>query len=291
MTCLPIDARLVDMTPTALSTALCNVPEPGEFIKLLLRKGLVHVCGQAGAGMEPLVRQRCRQALEGLWPRHRALARLLRRPPRPLRRDGDIPRLSPLDNATLVLHQTASKAARALLDRVDADWRDLEPAAAHGERTARAPWPPTPSLYAQAIRRTIEYAADHSELRLALMEIAIAIAVPEYVTLCTRVLMAGQAPPPHGPATTAAQVATEGVEAARASAAVVNAPPLADVMPGQWFRMVLHQQWTEAQLTWRSRNGRFFMFSSPLAGQAHSLSRPALEGLILRGHFEKRRAA
>lgn len=294
MTCRPIGARLFDMTPVAPSAALCNVPEPCEFIKLLLRKCLVHVCGHAGAGMAPGVRLRCRDALEGLWPRRRALARLLRRPPRPLRRDGDSSRRpSRLDNATVVLHQAASTAARALLDRVDADWRDLEPAADVAGVT-HAPWPPTPSQYAHAMRCTVEYATDDSELRLALMEVAIDSAVAEYVTLCTRVLMTRrdrvQAPLARGGAT-AARIEAKAAEAAPVSTTIGSASPLADVMPGQWFRMVLHQQWTDAQLTWRSHNGRFFMFSSPLAGQAHSLSRPALEGLIQRGHFERRRAA
>jgi hypothetical protein len=289
MTCPPAGARLIDMMPATPPTPSCNVPEPGQLIKLLLRKGLVHVCGHAGAGMAPVVRLRCREALDGLWPRRHALARLLRRPPRLLRRGelGSAPRLSLLDNATLALHQAASRAARGLLDQADAEWHDLEPAA-QAAGAARTPWPPTPGMYAQAVRCAVEYATPDGELRLALMELAIAVAVPEYVALCTRVLMARQAPLPYG---TAAPAEAGAAEALPASAPAGNPPPLADVQPGQWFRMVLHQQWTDAQLTWRSHNGRFFMFSSQLEGRAHSLSRPTLENLIQRGHFERRQAA
>jgi hypothetical protein len=55
--------------------------------------------------------------------------------------------------------------------------------------------------------------------------------------------------------------------------------------PGQWFRVYLHDQWTSARLTWRSDNGRFFMFSSRRAGRSHSLSRSALERMIACGQI------
>ena len=195
-------------------------------------------------------------------------------------------RLSPLDNATLGLHLAASRAARALLDQAGAEWRDLEQAA-HTESANGLPWPPTPGLFAQAVRSAVEYATDDSELRLALMEIGIAAMVPEYVALCSGLLTGTYAAVQPSPLQVAGAAAPETVPG---PAAPSDASPLADVLPGQWFRMVLHQQWTDAQLTWRSHNGRFFMFSSRLAGRAHSLSRPALEGLIQRGHFEKRAA-
>lgn len=67
--------------------------------------------------------------------------------------------------------------------------------------------------------------------------------------------------------------------------AIVNL--LDTAQPGEWFRMVLHDQWTVARMTWRSDNGRFFMFASQLAGRSHSLSRRALEGLIERGQFKR----
>ncbi|MGM9489305.1 hypothetical protein [Ideonella sp. YS5] len=279
------------MTPAARPSALGTAPPLGPFIKRLLQGSLVHLHGSAGAGLEPTLRQACTRAIEGLWPRRRALRRLLRRPPLLHKLDCNLgegsPRLTLLDHATLGLHLAASKAARALLDQAGADWRDLEQAA-HLEGAARTPWPPTPGLFAQAVRNTIEHATDDDGLRLALMELAIAIVVPEYVALCTGLLRGGAAlalesppqgfaPPPHRtvPAPTAAG----------------GPSPLAGALPGQWFRMVLHQQWTDAQLTWCSHNGRFYMFSSPLGNRAHSLSRPALEGLIQRGHFARLRAA
>jgi hypothetical protein len=266
-----------------------NAHELGSFIKVLLQEGLAHLNDSPAAAMEATLLQRCRQALEGLRPRRRALTRLLQRPPRLQKMAPQAcghQRLSALDNATLALHLAASTAARALLDRADAEWRDLEPAI-HGEGAARLPWPPPPGLYAQVVRCTIEYATPDSELRLALMELCTAVAVPQYAALCTRRLIAKGAVL-QMPALPAAPVAAPKPVS---MPAVVSSSPLADALPGQWFRMVLHQQWTDAQLTWRSRNGGFFMFSSQLAGRAHSLSRLALEGLIQRGHFEKRQPA
>lgn len=62
---------------------------------------------------------------------------------------------------------------------------------------------------------------------------------------------------------------------------------LDEAQPGDWFRMVLHNQWTLARLTWRSNNGHYFMFASQLAGRSHSLSRSALERLVQRGRFKR----
>jgi hypothetical protein len=195
--------------------------------------------------------------------------------------------LSPLDHATLAMHVAASKAARASLDQAGADWRDLEQAAPV-DGAARVPWPPTPGLFAQAVRNTIEHATDDDGLRLALMELAIAIVVPEYVAVCTGLLGGDGAVLQESRLPDFAAAPRKPVPA---PAAAGGASPLAGALPGQWFRMVLHQQWTDAQLTWCSHNGRFYMFSSPLGNRAHSLSRPALEGLIQRGHFAKLRAA
>ena len=266
-----------------------NAHELGPFIKALLHEGLARLNDSPASTMEPTWLQRGRQALEGLRPRRRAVTRLLQRPARLQKMAPQAcgrQRLSALDNATLALHLAVSKAARALLDRADAEWRDLEPTI-QGEGAARLPWPPPPGLYAQVVRCTIEYATPDSELRLALMELCMAVAVPQYAALCTRRLIAKGAVV-HVPALPAdAVAAAKPVSMPTAG----SSSPLADALPGQWFRMVLHQQWTDAQLTWRSRNGGYFMFSSQLAGRAHSLSRLALEGLIRRGHFQRLQAA
>lgn len=201
-------------------TASSTASELGRFIEALLQKGLEHLCANSGAPMDPVLRQPCREAIESLWPRRRALARLLGRAPRMQRIDrltpGASPRLSPLDHATVDLHIAASTAARALLGQMGAEWRDLE----RGSRAqARLPWPPTPGLCAQAVRCAIEHATGDDDVRLALMQLSIAIVMPEYVALCDRLLasrgregqllvssspLAGRAPLPSRPAVDAA---------------------------------------------------------------------------------------
>ncbi|MFO0121402.1 MAG: hypothetical protein ACK520_02890, partial [Inhella sp.] len=53
--------------------------------------------------------------------------------------------------------------------------------------------------------------------------------------------------------------------------------------PGTRCKLFLQGQWTTARMAWRSDNGRFFMFTSPLAGGAHSMTRRALERLRAEG--------
>ncbi len=48
-------------------------------------------------------------------------------------------------------------------------------------------------------------------------------------------------------------------------------------------KVFLQGQWTTARLIWRSDNGQFFMFSSPLAGGKHSMTRRAIERLRAEG--------
>lgn len=54
---------------------------------------------------------------------------------------------------------------------------------------------------------------------------------------------------------------------------------LASLQGGQRVKIFLQGQWTTARLLWRSDNGQFFMFSSPLGSGSHSLTRRALERL------------
>jgi hypothetical protein len=53
--------------------------------------------------------------------------------------------------------------------------------------------------------------------------------------------------------------------------------------PGTRCKLFLQGQWTTARMVWRSDNGKFFMFTSPLAGGAHSMTRRALERLRAEG--------
>jgi len=68
--------------------------------------------------------------------------------------------------------------------------------------------------------------------------------------------------------------------------------PSAGAAAGAWLRglrtgirckLFLQGQWTTARLIWRSDNGQFYMFSSALAGGAHSMTRRAIERLRVEG--------
>ncbi len=54
---------------------------------------------------------------------------------------------------------------------------------------------------------------------------------------------------------------------------------------GHWVHWYLQGQWTRALLAWRSPQGLFFMFTSPVGGHAHSLTRRAFERLLKCGHI------
>jgi hypothetical protein len=54
---------------------------------------------------------------------------------------------------------------------------------------------------------------------------------------------------------------------------------LRSLRTGVRCKLFLQGQWTTARLIWRSDNGQFYMFSSPLAGGAHSMTRRAIERL------------
>ncbi len=54
---------------------------------------------------------------------------------------------------------------------------------------------------------------------------------------------------------------------------------------GHWVHWHLQGQWTRAQLAWHSPQGMFFMFTSRVGGQAHSLTRRAFERLLRSGHI------
>jgi hypothetical protein len=62
------------------------------------------------------------------------------------------------------------------------------------------------------------------------------------------------------------------------------AVPLVDrLRVGSWCDVYLSGGWTRAQLFWRSPQGLFFMFSSKVAGRAHSMTRRAVERLAKDG--------
>ncbi|MFO1250965.1 MAG: DUF1631 family protein [Inhella sp.] len=72
-----------------------------------------------------------------------------------------------------------------------------------------------------------------------------------------------------------------GLDAEAAGAAV--AQWVKGLREGQRCKIFLQGQWVTARLMWQSENGGFFMFSSPLEGGSHSLTRRALERLRAEG--------
>ncbi len=52
---------------------------------------------------------------------------------------------------------------------------------------------------------------------------------------------------------------------------------------GSWVQLQVQGRSTRAQLTWRSPQGLFYMFSSKVGGRAHSMTRRALERMAARG--------
>jgi hypothetical protein len=67
------------------------------------------------------------------------------------------------------------------------------------------------------------------------------------------------------------------------SAASATTSWLDSLRMGSRCKIFLHGQWTTARLVWRSDNGQFYMFTSPLAGGAHSMTRRAIERLRSEG--------
>lgn len=68
-----------------------------------------------------------------------------------------------------------------------------------------------------------------------------------------------------------------------AAAASATSTWLDGLRLGTRCKVFLQGEWTTARLVWRSDNGQFFMFTSPLAGGAHSMTRRAIERLRAEG--------
>jgi hypothetical protein len=68
-----------------------------------------------------------------------------------------------------------------------------------------------------------------------------------------------------------------------AAAAESSSAWLDTLRMGTRCKVFLQGEWTTARLVWRSDNGQFFMFTSPLAGGAHSMTRRAIERLRAEG--------
>ncbi|MGC8807052.1 MAG: DUF1631 family protein, partial [Thiomonas sp.] len=52
---------------------------------------------------------------------------------------------------------------------------------------------------------------------------------------------------------------------------------------GTWVQLQIQGRSARAQLTWRSPQGLFYMFSSKVGGRAHSMTRRALERMAAQG--------
>lgn len=242
--------------------------ELSRFVEAALMGCLAQLHGAGEAPETPLARG-CRQGLERLWTRRRALVRTLSRPARP--RAATVEPRRSADPSTIELDIATARAAWALIEAAGPEGR--------GEQ-AGAAWPPAPARCAAALRWAVEQASSDHAVRRELMRLGTGVLPRQF---------AGPRMRPNEPGADADQPAPGG-EAAAAGEQPAPTEARADLIdgahPGRWFRMVLLAQWADARVTWRSANGRFFMFHSQLAGRSHSLSRDALERLIERGEFK-----
>jgi hypothetical protein len=257
-------------------------PDIAELVDSTISGALAALQREARAKWGSPLRRQCLAAVERLWQRRAAVVRALALPPQHAAPGGsrlDIePATLPVEQA-VELDMALANSTRILSDAAEGEWRELRLAArqrAGDGASAQTPWPPAPDACAAAFGWVVARTSDEHAVRLELMRLGTQLLVPHFVALCRRHL-AGQ-PQAARPA--------EPVPASPAAAASPVAALLESAQPGQWFRMVLHDQWTPARLTWRSDNGRFFMFSSRLAGRSHSLSRSALERMIAGGQIE-----
>lgn len=244
-----------------------HVPYSGtdiaELLNSTIARALAVLQREPCANLGSALRWQCLQAVEVLWQRRAALARALARPRATLGGStGDIQYWTLNPEVTVEL----DTAVPTSFDAMEAEWRELQITTARQGPAAgdalpsQAPWPPSPNACAAALWWVAGRASDNDAVRLELMRLGTRLLVPHLIELC-RQQVAGTKPSP-----------------------VVL---IESMQPGEWFRMYLHDQWAAAHLTWRSDNGRFFMFSSKLAGRSHSLSRPALERFIASGQIER----
>jgi len=91
------------------------------------------------------------------------------------------------------------------------------------------------------------------------------------------------------PAADAAQAAAEGPASMPAAEGGALLSPtevaglIASLDIGTWVQLQIQGRSARAQLTWRSPQGLFYMFSSKVGGRAHSMTRRALERMAAQG--------
>lgn len=270
-----------------------SADELPRFVYACLADGLAEL--QNGAVPDPVERRKCQDALERLWMRRAAMVRALLLPPRPAAaqptRARGIKDWTLVDESTIELNITTAHLVRALLDAAESEWRELTLGAEAAPEPGVPAWPPEPVRCAAGLRWAVQQASDEHGVQLALMRLALRLLPVQFAAACRRqlarladadaALPGPDAAPPRAPAVAA--------PAAHPTPTTAPTPTPQELLeaarPGQWFRMVLYAQWADARVTWRSANGRFFLFSSQLAGRSHSISRSALERLIERGEF------
>lgn len=283
------------------SLAVRFADELPRFVYACLAGGLAEL--QDTPLPDPLLRRKCQHALERLWMRRGAVARALSLPPRPAAaqppRARGIKDWTLVDESTIELNIATAHLVRALLDAAECEWREPTLGAEAAPEPGGPAWPPEPVRCAAGLRWAVQQASDEHDVRLALMRLALRLLPVQFAAACRRqlarladadadaALPGADATPPRAPAVAApAAHPTPTTTPTRMPTPTPTPQDLLEAArPGQWFRMVLYAQWADARVTWRSANGRFFLFSSQLAGRSHSISRTALERLIERGEF------
>ncbi|WP_341890711.1 hypothetical protein [Variovorax sp. YR752] len=235
------------------------------MVREVLEAGLVQLAAGSATSTDVDLRIECRTALERLWDRRDALARVLQRLP------GSGPTVSgrQRDTQSGELHEATMQAAQALSDAA----RAALPARQQVEVSAGEEWPYSPERWASALRHITERSSSRHAVRIELLRFGATLLSPLFVDSWRRAKVLRDA----------SDAGPGGAEAA--GEAVPNVGELlAAMLPGFRLRMMLMGQWTDVCVTWRSTNGHFFSLSSEVAGRSHSIGRRGIERLIAKRH-------
>jgi hypothetical protein len=257
------------------------------MVREVLEAGLVQLAAGSETSHDVDLRIDCRTALERLWDRRDALARVLQRLP------GSSLTVSgrQRDTQSGELHEATMQAAQAL----DAA-RAALPARQQVDVSAGEEWPYSAERWASALRHITERSSSRHAVRIELLRFGASLLSPLFVDSWRRAMVNEVVPDAQpGGEVTAAEASTAAQELVDpqgelpATDAAGEAVPdidelLAALLPGFRLRMMLMGQWTDVCVTWRSTNGHFFLFSSELAGRSHSLGRRGIERLIAKRH-------
>lgn len=269
-------------------TAPDSRPPQSNMVRDVLEAALVQLAAGSTTSSDVDLRIECRTAIERLWDRREALARVLRRLPRSsLTVSG-----RRHDTQSGELHEATRQAAQALNDAALA----ALPARQQVDVSAGEEWPYSSERWASTLRHITERSSTRHEVRIELLRFGARLLSPLFVDSWRRAMVNDVVPDAQPGAEVAASEASTAPQESvdprdelpatdAARMAVTNVDELLTaLLPGFRLRMVLMGQWTDVCVTWRSTNGHFFVFSSEVAGRSHSIGRRGIERLIAKQH-------